>query len=209
MRFIEASDQSLLVEFEGGIGIETHHKVVRLLHAMEESKLAGVRNLHPAYCSILVVFDPLTTEPERLEAEILGIDMEQVALPPPRLVEIPVHYDGPDLEEVAAYHGIDARRVVELHSSALYTVYFLGFVPGFAYMGGLPEEIATPRRQSPRKQVPAGSVGIAGAQTGVYPFATPGGWQLIGHTTVDMFRPDRDQMNLLSIGDRVRFVAAS
>lgn len=208
MRFIEASDQSLLVEFEGGIGIETHHQVVRLLHAMEERKLAGVRNLHPAYCSILVIFDPLTTEPERLEAQILGIDMEHVALPPSRLVEIPVQYDGPDLGEVAAYHGINVRRVVELHTSALYTVYFLGFVPGFGYMGGLPDEIATPRRQSPRKQVPAGSVGIAGTQTGVYPFATPGGWQLIGHTTVDMFRPDRDQMNLLSIGDRVRFIPA-
>ena len=187
MRFIEASDQSLLVEFEGGIGIETHHQVVRLLQAMEERKLAGVRNLHPAYCSLLVVFDPLTTEPEWLEAEIRGIDMAHIPLPPSRLVEIPVHYDGPDLEEVAAYHGITARRVVELHSSALYTVYFLGFVPGFAYLGGLPEEIATPRRESPRKQVPAGSVGIAGTQTGVYPFVTPGGWQLIGQTTIEMF----------------------
>jgi len=208
MRFIEASDQSLLVEFEGGISLQTHHQVVRLLRALEAHRLAGVRNLHPAYCSVLVVFDPLITEPERLTAEIRAIDIEHVPLPSPRTIEIPVHYDGPDLSDVAAYHGITPQRVVELHSSAVYIVYFLGFVPGFAYMGGLPGEIATPRRESPRKQVPAGSVGIAGTQTGVYPFATPGGWQLIGHTTLDMFRPDRREMNLLSIGDQVRFLPA-
>jgi inhibitor of KinA len=208
MRFIEASDQSLLVEFEGGISLQTHRQVVRCLRALEENKLAGVRNLHPGYRSILIVFDPLLTEPEELEAKIGKMDLEHIRAPDPRLVTIPVHYDGPDLDEVAAYHGITSQRVVELHSSAVYTVYFLGFVPGFAYLGGLPEEIATPRRETPRKQVPAGSVGIAGTQTGVYPFATPGGWQLIGRTELDMFRPDRGEMNLLSIGDQVRFIPA-
>lgn len=208
MRFVEASDQSLLVEFEGGIGLESHQRVIRLLRALGANQLPGVRNLHPAYCSILVVFDPLTTEPERLQEQIRSLDMDHVALPPPRILEIPVHYDGPDLAEVANLHGIPSQRVIELHASALYTVYFLGFVPGFAYLGGLPEEIATPRRQTPRKQVPAGSVGIAGTQTGVYPFVSPGGWQLIGHTTIEMFRPDRREMNLLSIGDQVRFSPA-
>jgi KipI family sensor histidine kinase inhibitor len=208
MRFIEASDQSLLVEFEGGISLETHQKVVRLLRALEENRLPGVRNLHPAYSSILVVFDPRETEPERVEEQIRKIDLDHVPAPVPRLVTIPVQYDGPDLVDVAAHHGLSSQRVVELHSSALYTVYFLGFVPGFAYMGGLPEEIATPRRESPRKQVPAGSVGIAGTQTGVYPFATPGGWQLIGRTLLDMFRSDRREMNLLGIGDQVRFIPA-
>jgi len=208
MRFIEASDQSLLVEFEGGISVDTHRQVVRLLRALEENKIAGIRNLHPAYCSILIVFDPLATQPEQIEEHIRRIDLDHIPAPAPRLVTIPVHYDGPDLGDVAAHHGITEQRVIELHSSALYTVYFLGFVPGFAYMGGLPEEIATPRRQSPRRQVPAGSVGIAGTQTGVYPFATPGGWQLIGRTSLEMFRPDRPEMNLLSIGDQVRFIPA-
>lgn len=208
MRFIEASDQSLLVELEGGIGIETHHRVVRLLHALENKKPVGVRNLHPAYCSILVVFDPLIADPQSLEGQIRAMDLEHISLPAPRTVNIPVLYNGPDLGDVAAHHGITPQRVVDLHSSALYTVYFLGFVPGFAYLGGLPEQLATPRRHSPRKEVPAGSVGIAGTQTGVYPFVTPGGWQLIGHTTVDMFRPDRPDMNLLSIGDQVRFIPA-
>jgi KipI family sensor histidine kinase inhibitor len=208
MRFIEASDQSLLVEFEGGIGLPAHHQVVRLLHALEEKKLPGVRNLHPAYCSVLVVFDPLTTEPDELEASIRQLDLDHMPLPAPRMVEIPVHYDGPDLDDVAAYHGLTTQRVIALHSSALYTVYFLGFVPGFAHLGGLPAEIATPRRAAPRKHVPAGSVGIAGKQTGVYPFNTPGGWQLLGRTSTSMFDIDRKQMTLLSIGDQVRFFEA-
>jgi KipI family sensor histidine kinase inhibitor len=208
MRFVEASDQSLLVEFEGGISLDTHHQVVRLLRALEQNKLAGIRNLHPAYCSVLIVFDPLIVDPEQIEEQIRQIDLDLIPTPVPRLIKIPVHYDGPDLGAVAAYHGIAEQRVIELHSSALFTVYFLGFVPGFAYMGGLPEEIATPRRESPRKQVPAGSVGIAGTQTGVYPFATPGGWQLIGRTELEMFRPDRREMNLLCIGDQVRFTPA-
>ena len=121
MRFIEASDQSLLVEFEGGISLETHRQVVRLLHALEENKIAAIRNLHPAYCSILIVFDPLATEPEQLEEQIRGIDLDQIPDMAPRLVTIPVDYDGPDLGDVAAQHGITEQRVVELHSSALYT----------------------------------------------------------------------------------------
>ena len=124
-------------------------------------------------------------------------------------MQIPIRYGeefGPDLEGVAKLHGISPEEVVELHSSATYTVYFLGFVPGFAYLGGLPERIATPRLQTPRKHVPRGSLGIAGNQTGVYPCSTPGGWQIIGRTPLEMFRPDRENMSLLSIGDRVRFV---
>ena len=106
-------------------------------------------------------------------------------------------------------HGLTPQQAIELHASATYFVYFLGFVPGFAYLGGLPEALATPRLPTPRRSVPAGSVGIAGNQTGVYPFATPGGWRLIGRTPVAMFRPDRNDMSLLSIGDRVRFMPIS
>jgi inhibitor of KinA len=127
-------------------------------------------------------------------------------------VEIPVCYGGeygPDLEEVAALRGIDTEQVVRLHSSAAYQVYFLGFVPGFAYLGELPDELVTPRLATPRKKVPAGSVGITGNQTGVYPFATPGGWRLLGRTPVAMFRAEREGLSLLSIGDRVRFMPIS
>jgi len=135
-----------------------------------------------------------------------------VSLPQPRKVEIPVCYGGdygPDLNDVSSIHGMTPEQVIALHSSSSYLVYFLGFVPGFAYLGGLPEALVTPRLATPRRKVPPGSVGIAGSQTGVYPFATPGGWRLLGRTPVSVFRPDRTELSLLSIGDRVRFTPIS
>jgi inhibitor of KinA len=138
--------------------------------------------------------------------------MDRAVLPPPREVEIPVCYGaefGPDLDDVAQLHGITAQRVIELHAGAHYLVYFLGFVPGFAYLGELAEELVTPRLTTPRKSVPAGSVGIASNHTGVYPVSTPGGWRLLGRTPLAMFRPARAEMSLLSIGDRVRFLPSS
>jgi inhibitor of KinA len=113
------------------------------------------------------------------------------------------------LNDVGAIHAMSPEQVIALHSSSTYLVYFLGFVPGFAYLGGLPEALVTPRLATPRRRVPAGSVGIAGNQTGVYPVATPGGWRLLGRTPIAIFRPDRDELSLLSIGDRVRFTAIS
>ena len=211
--FREASDRSLYIDFGDEISRTSHEHVVRLLRRLELRPLPGVLNLHPAYTSILVVFNPLITDHESLQLALtaLAAECDDSALPPPRTVEIPVHYgglDGPDLEDVAAIHGLSPHRVIELHSTAIYTVYFLGFVPGFAYMGGLPAEIATPRLPSPRTHVPAGSVGIAGNQTGVYPFITPGGWRLIGRTETRMFDSTRDEMSLLRAGDHVRFVTA-
>jgi inhibitor of KinA len=138
--------------------------------------------------------------------------LEEVSLPEPRQLEIPVCYGGeygPDLNDVAAMHGMTPAQAIEIHSSTDYLVYFLGFVPGFAYLGELPEALVTPRLATPRRRVPAGSVGIAGSQTGVYPFATPGGWRLLGRTPMAMFRTDRDGLSLLSIGDRVRFMPIS
>lgn len=213
-RFKPASDQSLLIYFGEETTVEANESVRKLLHLLEEAPIVGVRNLHPAYCSLLVNFDALKWRHEKLEKELrkyLG-RLDQVKMPEPRQVEIPVCYGGefgPDLDEVAELHGISADRVIELHSSATYLVYFLGFVPGFAYLGELPKELITPRLATPRKRVPRGSVGIAGNQTGVYPFETPGGWRLLGRTPSAMFRTDRDGLSLLSIGDRVRFVPVS
>jgi KipI family sensor histidine kinase inhibitor len=213
-RFQYASDQSLLIYFGQQITIHAHEQVRRLLRLLELEPVVGVRNLHPAYCSVLVKFDPLKWRHEGLEKELrkyLG-RLDKVKLPAPRQVEIPVCYGGefgPDLDEVASAHAITPERAIELHSSATYLVYFLGFVPGFAYLGELPQELVTPRLPAPRKKVPAGSVGIAGNQTGVYPFETPGGWRLLGRTPVAMFRTDREGLSLLSIGDRVRFVPVS
>ena len=234
-RFQFASDQSLLVYFDEQVGqhrspdpvgtgagralqkqftLEANENVRKLLRLLESEPVAGIRNLHPAYCSLLIKFDALQLRHE----EVAGIlrkyleRLEEVKLPESRRVQIPVCYGsefGPDLAEVCAMRGMTAAQAVELHASVEYRVYFLGFVPGFAYLGELPKELATPRLAAPRKRVPAGSVGIAGNQTGVYPFATPGGWRLLGRTPLRMFRPDRDGLSLLSIGDRVRFTPIS
>jgi len=224
-RFEPASDQSLLIYFGGEakksrakarplqsqFTIQASEQVRKLLRLLELEPIAGVRNLHPAYCSLLVKFDAAKWRHEKLEQELRKylVRLDRVRLPEPQQVEIPVCYGGefgPDLEDVASTHGIRPQRVIELHSSATYLVYFLGFTPGFAYLGELPQALITPRLPTPRKKVPAGSVGIAGNQTGVYPFETPGGWRLLGRTPVSMFRTDREGLSLLSIGDRVRFV---
>lgn len=214
VRFQIASDQSLLVYFGDQITLEAHERVRRLLQLLELEPVAGVRNLHPAYCSVLVKFDALRLRHESLQEVLRTLieRMEKVALPGPREVEIPVCYGGefgPDLNDVARLHGITAQRVIELHAQGCYVVYFLGFVPGFAYLGELPQELVTPRLTAPRKSVPAGSVGIAANHTGVYPISTPGGWRLLGRTPAKMFRPERKEMSLLAIGDRVRFVPIS
>jgi len=227
-RFQFASDQSLLVYFDqpnkkgrgkarhlqSRVKLQANESVRRLLRLLELEPVEGIRNLHPAYCSLLFKFDALRMRHEELEAILRQYleRLEEVNLPEPRQVGIPVCYGGdfgPDLNDVAAMHGLKPEKVIELHASAEYLVYFLGFVPGFAYLGELPEELLTPRLATPRRRVPVGSVGIAGNQTGVYPFATPGGWRLIGRTPIKMFRADSDGLSLLSIGDRVRFTPIS
>jgi inhibitor of KinA len=213
-RFQPASDQSLLVYFDQQITLSAHQRVRKLLRLLEREPAAGIRNLNPAYCSILVTFDALQLNHVELEEILCGYieRLDAMPLPGARELQIPTCYGGefgPDLNEVAALHGMTPTQVIELHSSVTYLVYFLGFVPGFAYLGELPEALATPRLDTPRRSTPPGSVGIAGNQTGVYPFATPGGWRLIGRTPISMFRPDRDHMSFLSIGDRVRFTPIS
>jgi KipI family sensor histidine kinase inhibitor len=213
-RFERASDQSLLVYFGHEITLEAHEYMRRLLRLLEIQPVSGIRNFHPAYCSLLIKFDALKLEHHELEAILRGYleRLENVTLPEPRHVEIPVCYGGecgPDLIDVSAMHGMTPAEAIALHASATYVVFFLGFVPGFAYLGEVPEALRTPRLPTPRRSVPVGSVGIAGRQTGVYPFATPGGWRLLGRTPTPMFRPERTVLSVLSIGDRVRFVPIS
>jgi KipI family sensor histidine kinase inhibitor len=213
-RFVAASDQSLLVYLGDQITPEVNERVRRLLRLLEAKPIPGVRNLHPAYCSLLVKFDALQLRHEEVEAKLKKYlaRMGKVELPAARAVEIPVCYGGeygPDLQDVSGVCGVAPGRVIELHGGVDYLVYFLGFVPGFAYLGELPEALRMPRLPAPRRSVPAGSVGIAGNQTGVYPFATPGGWRLLGRTPLKMFQADRRELSLLSLGDRVRFVPIS
>jgi len=209
-RFQPASDQSLLVVLGNEISLKTHRRVAALLHELQQQPIPGIVNLHPAYCSLLIVFDALALRHSELEQTLRSyLDRaDDVAQPEPRRIEIPVCYDaefGLDLQEVAAACSLPVEAVIEMHCANDYLAYFLGFVPGFAYLGDLPEPLIVPRLDSPRRQVPRGSVAIAGRQTGIYPLATPGGWRILGRTPLAMFRPDRERPSLLSPGDRVRF----
>jgi inhibitor of KinA len=213
-RFRAASDNSLLIYFDQHISLAVHWQIATLLRLLELQPIRGIVNLHPAYCSILVKFDALELSHDELEACLLPyLDrLHQVSPPEPRQREIPVCYGGeygPDLAEVCEIHNLSVQEAIDLHGSATYIVYFLGFVPGFAYLGGLPEALVTPRLPTPRRRVPPGSVGIAAHQSGVYPFATPGGWRLIGRTPLAMFRRDRADVSFLAIGDQVHFTPIS
>ena len=209
-----ASDSALLVTLGDRMAPEIARRVRRLLRRLDAAALPGVIDVSPACASILLRFDPRRTDHEALAAQVgdLAADLDVAPLPESPIVEIPVQYggaDGPDLDAVARFAGLTPDEVVALHSGTIYDVYFLGFTPGFAYLGTVPEPIACPRLDAPRRAVPAGSVGIAGLQTGVYPSRTPGGWRLVGRTSVAMFDPARTPMSRLALGDRVRFVATA
>jgi inhibitor of KinA len=207
-----SGDTMLLVEWEQVIDPAVNQRAIALAARLQARVGHLVRDIVPGYCSLGVHFDPLLTDITALERAIdeeaaQVRDDEAAADRPP--IEIPVRYGGeagPDLEDVAEWAGCTPAEVVERHVGRIYRVYMLGFVPGFAYMGRVDPCIAAPRRRVPRERVPAGSVGIAGEQTGVYPTATPGGWRLIGQTDAVMFDASRDTPNLVRPGDLVRFV---
>lgn len=204
-RILAASDRTLLVSWGDEISPALQRRVANLTRALAG---APVLNLHPGYATLLVSFDPLRISHGELRRTIENaLASPPVAETPARIVEIPVRYDGPDLADVAAHTGLTPERVVELHASADYLVYFLGFSPGFPYLGGMPPELATPRLASPRKRVPAGSVAIGGTQTGVYPVESPGGWRIIGRTEMKLFDASADPPAVLRMGDTVRFAA--
>jgi inhibitor of KinA len=210
VRFQAASDQSLLVYLSEEIGAAAHERVVWLMRLLQREPIKWLRNIQPAYCSLLITFDAAAVDHAEVQAKISELERHAKKLPAaePRLVEVPVCYGGefgPDLDWVAEQRGLPAEKVVELHIAPTYHAYFLGFAPGFAYLGDLAEEIAVPRVETPRKEVAAGSVGIAGRQTAIYPFGTPGGWRLIGRTPLEIFRKDREPMGMIAIGDQVRF----
>ena len=204
-----ASDRSLLVSFGEEISLDTHYRVAHLTHCLQGVR--GILNLHPAFTTVLVDFDPRL----HLHAEVETIIRERFASAPlqehaeGRTVEIPATFGGqcgPDLEDVARHAGLTPQRVVELYCGAEYRVFFVGFSTCFPYLGGLPAELATPRLSAPRKRVPEGSVAIGGSQAGVYPLASPGGWRLIGRTALRLFDPEASPPALLRMGDRVRFI---
>jgi KipI family sensor histidine kinase inhibitor len=211
-------DRALLVQFGDRIDARLNQEVHALAARIRGAALPGLVDLVPAYASLALhyepaawaldegsAFDALCAALEPLLAG--GVSLAPVAS---RRVEIPVRYGGEcgeDLAEVAALTGLDPREVVARHAGGTYRVFMLGFTPGFAYLGGMDPVLAVPRRASPRVRVPAGSVGIAGIQTGIYPCDSPGGWRLIGRTALTLFNPEALEPCLLQPGDEVRFVA--
>jgi KipI family sensor histidine kinase inhibitor len=202
----------LLVEWEQVVDPVVNQRAIALAARLEVRVGHLVRDIVPGYCSVGVHFDPLLTDIVALEQTIseearLVRDEDAPSVAP--IIEIPVRYGGaagPDLESVAEWAQCSVAEVIARHSMRTYRVYMLGFVPGFAYMGGVDPAIAAPRHRVPRDRVPAGSVALAGVQTGVYPLATPGGWRIIGHTDAVVFDATRPMPNLVRPGDLVRFV---
>lgn len=208
--YLPAGDSALVVELGDEISPEINQRMRGLVAALEQQPLPGIREYVPTYRSLLIQYDPggllfqdVCTHVQRIETQIVDLP-----LPEPRIVTLPVVYGGsygPDLDFVAQHAGLTPAEVIVLHAGRDYLVYMLGFTPGFCYLGGLAEQLETPRLVTPRTQIPAGSVGIAGKQTGMYPIESPGGWQLIGRTPVRLFDPSREPVVLIHAGDYVRF----
>lgn len=218
-------ETAVLVEFGQEISPQLQGRVRDFISLLEARPFPGLCECIAAFASVTVFYEPVQALAglplagdglpyDRVAAYLTSL-LERLragAAAEPRLVEIPVCYGGecgPDLDFVAAQTGLSPQEVVDLHAAGRYLVYMIGFAPAFPYLGGLSPRLATPRRVSPRTEIPAGSVGIAGMQTGVYPIATPGGWQLIGRTPLTLFRPRQQPPSLLQAGDVVRFRAIS
>jgi inhibitor of KinA len=215
------SERAVTVEFGNAISVQLLQQISRFNNLLNARPFAGYCTSVQAYTTLTVFYNPVDV----IKTDILGMEcfakvsnyllsLEDTHQAKTNIsgqtITIPVCYGGtfgPDLDELAALHKLPSDMVIKLHTSVIYTVYMIGFVPGFAYLGGLPEVLATPRKLAPRKAVPAGAVGIAGAQTGVYPLQTPGGWQIIGQTPLKMFDANWQQPSLLKAGDQVVFKA--
>ena len=200
-------DTALLAELGSKLDTAINTRAIALAAALKKRR--DVRQAIAGCASVTVQYDPDLIGAEELGAAIRRLAAKRPPMEEPgRLHRIPVVYDGPDLETVANALGLAPQRLIELHGRPIYRVFLVGFVPGWAYMGPLPDELTIPRRATPRTHVPAGSVAIAGPETGIYPFASPGGWHLIGRTSVRLFVPDSDPPSLFRVGDRVKFFAS-
>lgn len=215
-------DSALVIQLGEGISPMIHEKIINLINKMESDPFDGFIEVVPCYNSVTVFYDPVTvhfsnqrsecnTSFQKVSVFIKDYlnNLDEDAKFHHRLVEIPVVYGdefGPDLEYVANFNKITPEKVIDIHFKNEYLVYMIGFAPGFPFLGGMNEKIATPRKDSPRLSIPPGSVGIAGKQTGVYPLETPGGWQIIGRTPLDLFLPEMSPPTLLQAGDKIRFV---
>jgi inhibitor of KinA len=210
------SESALVITLGNSISIATHHRIMQLQQHIQRQPFPGFTESIPAYTTLTICYNPVIIAEQKQRHNTLFETVKNYLTPflsqlhdtipeEKNIITIPLCYNGPDLEWLAQHTRLSIRHIIQLHSSNIYHVYMLGFLPGFAYLGEVDERIAAPRKATPRTSVPAGSVGIAGRQTGIYPFASPGGWQLIGQTPLQLFCPHRQQPALLQTGDRVRF----
>jgi KipI family sensor histidine kinase inhibitor len=203
-------DTGITVEFGNEIDLTVNRKVRHLYRTFKASATAGVLDLIPTYRSLFIQYDPWVCSLERLLSIIDGnlSAIDTADLDSNEIKEIPVCYEtdfGLDIAELSQFHGMSIESVIELHTAPIYDVYMIGFVLGFPYLGGLDERLYTPRKKTPRKIIPAGSVGIADRQTGIYPIQSPGGWQVLGRTPVRIFDLERDDPFFVEMGDKVHF----
>lgn len=207
VRVYPLGDTALLAELGTRLDTALNTRAIALAAALQKRR--DVRRAVAGHSAVTVQFDPDQVTLEALTAAIRRLATKRPPVDEPgRLHRIPVVYDGPDLEEVATSLGLSSQKVAELHARPIYRVFLVGFVPGWAYLGPVPDELVLPRRATPRTNVPAGSVAIANHETGIYPLASPGGWHLIGRTSVKLFLPDSDPPSLFRAGDRVKFFPA-
>jgi inhibitor of KinA len=212
--FRPVGDRGLLAEYGDGIDTGINRKVRAVTLALDQERRPGIVEVIPAYRSLMVVYDPIRISVGELERLLLSLErsLEEIDIPPPRTVEIPVCYGGtfgPDIEFVADHGGLSVDETIRMHSGTTYQVYMVGFTPGFPFLGGLPRQLHAPRLDTPRTWVPAGSVGIANDQTGIYTVPGPAGWRLIGQTPLKLFDPSKEEPFLYSAGDLIKFVPIS
>lgn len=211
INILTAGDSSILIEFGKEISPEINRKIKATVQLMKEQHIEGVVDVIPAFCSLLINYDPRVISYDEIRKRmqnLVKVDAKS-GEEKKKIYEIPVCYGGeygPDIENIAANAGLSVEEVIKIHSSRDYLIYMLGFLPGFCYLGGLDERIHTPRLANPRIKINAGSVGIGGSQTGIYPLDSPGGWQLMGMTPVKTYDPDREVPILVEAGDYIRFV---
>jgi inhibitor of KinA len=212
--FLLMGDRGLLLEFGDEISAEVNEKVRKMALAIQAELLEGIIEVVPTYRSLLALYNPLVIPLEDLKKRLKQLEegLKEISFPDPKLTKIPVLYGGdfgPDLEKVAEYLRLAPEEVIRLHCSKPYFIYMIGFMPGFPYMGELPDALITPRLKTPRLSVPAGSVAIAQKQTGIYPVESPGGWQILGRTPVRLFNPAKEPPAFLRMGNRVQFYPIS
>ena len=205
-------DRSVLVEVGDEISPRVNRRVRESCLLLKQNPIEGILDIVPAYRSLLIIYDPLKLDLAMIKSRIEDLQKRTggIEIPKPKTLEIPVVYGGeygPDLVGVARYHNRRVEEIIKLHTGTTYQVYMIGFMPGFPYMGELPEGLATPRRETPRTIIPQGSVAIAQRQTGIYPVESPGGWQILGRTPLKLFDPHHSPPTLLAMGDLVEFVS--